>query len=296
MPEKHLGETFWDHVAEFAKRMKIVLITFVVSIFVILVLPANTDFFALTSNYKPLISVLLDYMRNSVLPPNVKLFATSVSDPITLYVFASVVIAIIITMPVFAYETYKFVNPALYPNERRAIFPFVTIVTALFIAGAFFGYFFLAPAFIQGFFPFYYMVGAELWMSIMDFYNILFFTIVISGAIFTIPAFFVLLTKFNIIHTKMFAKKRKYIYAGLGVIAMLISPGATPQGDLYLFVALAALFEASIFMAKKYERGVNPQNVPVLLKFFSSTHRCKNCNTELDNNLSFCPNCKKSLV
>ena len=82
------------------------------------------------------------------------------SDPITLYAYAAVVFAVGITLPVFAYEAYKFIDPALYPHERKAIFPFVSIVTVLFVFGAIFGFFFLAPSFIQGFIPFYTAVNA----------------------------------------------------------------------------------------------------------------------------------------
>ena len=176
------------------------------------------------------------------------------SDPITLYAYAAVVFAVGITLPIFAYEAYKFIDPALYPHERKAIFPFVTVVSVLFVLGAIFGFFFLAPSFIQGFIPFYSAVNAVEIFPIMDFYNTVFFTIIMSGVIFTIPAFFVLLVRFGIIHTESVTKQRKYIYAGIAIAAMLISPGATPIGDLYLFLALLALVEVSVFVGKIYEK------------------------------------------
>jgi sec-independent protein translocase protein TatC len=285
---------FWVHVTEFVKRMKIVLAVFLGSLLVMLVLPGNSDFFALTNDYKPLMSVLLVYINKMFLPPDATLFASSMSDPITLYVYAALIFAIGITLPVFAYQAYKFVNPALYPRERKAIFPFVTAVTALFILGAFFGFFFLAPSFIQGFFPFYDAVNAIKMFPIMDFYNTVFFTIIISGVLFTIPVFFVLLVKFNIVKTKMVTGKRKYAYAGLAIAAMLISPGATPSGDLYLFVALALLFEVSIFVGKRFERKVPPTTTaPTLTQFFSSGPTCRYCNAEVESSRNgYCPHCR----
>ena len=127
--------------------------------------------------------------------------------------------------------------------------------------------------------------------SIMDFYNLLFFTIIISGAIFTIPAFFVLLVKFGVVHTGLFSRKRKWVYLGIVVLAMLITPGATPQGNLYLSVALVALFEVSIFMGKRYERHTV---LPTFQLFPKST--CRFCHKEVDGKSGFCPNCKKSLT
>jgi sec-independent protein translocase protein TatC len=295
MAEEPVGLTFWDHVAEFVKRMKIVLATFLVSLFVMLILPGNSDFLAVTSSYEPLMSVIVKRIAAMTMPKNFQLIATSMSDPITLYVFAALVFAVAITLPVFAYEAYKFVDPALFQHERKMVFPFVSAVAVLFIAGGAFGFFFLVPAFIQGFVPFFNAVNAMQIFPIMDFYNTIFFTILLGGFLFTIPAFFVLLVKFNILNTKMFAKKRKWIYLALIGAAMLVSPGATPLGDLYLFIALAMMFEVSMLAAKRYEHGSGTANVPAVLKFFSKTQTCKFCHTEADANLKFCPTCNRVL-
>jgi len=301
-------EGFWGHVTEFIKRMKVVLATFLVSILVLLVLPGNSDFFATTDNYKPLMSVLITYINKIFLPPEAKLFASSMSDPITLYVYAALIFAIAITLPIFAYEAYKFVDPALYPHEKKAIFPFISITTFLFVAGAIFGFFFLAPSFIQGFFPFYRAIDVQLLIPVMDFYNTVFFTIIISGVLFTIPAFFVLLVKFGVLHTKTFAKQRKYIYAGLGILAMLISPGATPQGDLYLFIALLVLIEVSLQIGKRYEKKTGTVGSQSMLSQFLSpsspprnttptvTATCRYCNSIINEKAPYCPSCKKFLT
>jgi len=139
-------------------------------------------------------------------------------------------------------------------------------------------------------FPFFTAVGAEMMFSIMDFYNMLFFTIIVSGVIFTIPAFFVLLVKFGVIRTSMFSRKRKYVYLGIVVLAMLITPGATPQGNLFLSLALVALFEVSMFMGKRYEHP----NISPPFKLFSKP-TCGFCNQEVDGNDGFCPHCNRAL-
>jgi sec-independent protein translocase protein TatC len=297
MPEvQSFFEGFWGHLTEFIKRMKVVLGTFLVTLMVFLVLPGNSDFFAMTDSYKPLMSVLLTHIGDMFLPKDGMLFATSMSDPITLYVYAALVFAIGATLPVFAYEAYKFIDPALYPHERKAIFPFISVVAALFIFGAVFGFFFLAPSFISGFVPFYDAVKAVYLFPIMDFYNTIFFTIIVSGLLFTIPAFFVLLVKFGVLHTKTVTKQRKYIYAGLGIAAMLISPGATPLGDLYLFVALLALVEFSIFAGKRFEHKMGTTNAQsALSKWLAPAPVCRFCNSEVQENQRCCPSCKRFL-
>jgi sec-independent protein translocase protein TatC len=284
------ANTFLGHFAELTKRLKVVIFTFILATIVMLILPGNTDFLAMTGNYQPLMSVFLKAVRDMTLPRNVQLIALQIEDPITLYVMAALVFSITITIPVLAYEIYKFVDPALHPQERKAIYPFIAVVSGLFVAGGFFGFFFLFPAFVYSMFPFFTAVGAEMMFSIMDFYNLLFFTIIISGAIFTIPAFFVLLVKFGVIHTSMFSRKRKWVYLGIVVLAMLITPGATPQGNLFLSIALVALFEVSMFIGKRYES--HPASLPI--KLFQKT-TCRFCKKEVYGKSSYCPNCQKSL-
>jgi sec-independent protein translocase protein TatC len=294
MPEiQNIFEGFWGHVTEFIKRMKIVLAVFVVSLFILLILPGNSDFFAMTNDYKPLMSVLLVYIGNMFLPQGAQLFANSMSDPITLYAYAAVMFAVGITLPVFAYEAYKFIDPALYPHEKKTIFPFVSIVTVLFVFGAVFGFLFLAPQFIQGFIPFYTAVNAIQIFPIMDFYTTIFFTVIISGFLFTIPAFFVVLVKFGILHTKTITKQRKYIYAGLAVAAMVISPGATPIGDLYLFLALLILVEISIFVGRSVEKKNGNVDTQSLISKWFNPPTCKFCHAVIDENVQYCPSCKR---
>jgi sec-independent protein translocase protein TatC len=297
MPDgQGLFEGFWGHITEFIKRMKIVLAVFVVALFVMLILPGSSDFFATTDNYKPLMSVLLVSIAGMFLPADVQLFAGSMSDPITLYAYAAVVFAVGFALPVFAYEAYKFIVLVLFPHERKSIFPFVFAVSALFVGGGLFGFFFLAPSFIQGFMPFYDALNAVKLFPIMDFYGIVFLTIIVSGIIFTIPAFFVVLVKFGVLHTKTVSKNRKYVYAGLAITAMVISPGATPLGNLYLFLALFFLVEISVFVGKRFENKLGQgESQSLLSKWISPTKACRFCNSQLQENAQYCPTCKRYL-
>ncbi len=288
------SNSFWGHVTELIKRMKVVLFVFLVATIVMLVLPGTTDFLAMTSNYQPLVSVFLRNIRDMVLPDNVKLIALQISDPITLYVMASLVFSVSVTIPVFAYEAYKFVVPALKPEEKKAIFPFVSIVSVLFVVGAVFGFYFLFPTFVNSMFPFFSAVGAELMFSLMDFYNMLFFTIIVSGLLFTVPAFFVLLVKFGILKTSMFSHKRKYLYLGMLVLALFISPGATPQGDLYIMISLVALFEVSMLVARRFEKKQANSSGFLSTPFtMFSNPTCKFCHAVTDLDSHFCHQCKR---
>ncbi|MEM2876148.1 MAG: twin-arginine translocase subunit TatC, partial [Candidatus Bathyarchaeia archaeon] len=219
MPEGE-EKTFSEHTEELIKRLKVVLITFIFSLVVMMVLPGNTNFITDPLNfYEPFAATFLKYIRERVLPPEVTLIGLEVTAPIELYVMAAVIFAIAITMPVFAYEAYRFIDPALTPEEKRNVYPFVLVVCILFVAGSMFGLFVLSPYFILSLLPFFQAVGAEPVIGIMDFYNVLFIATLATGLIFVFPVFFVLLVKFGVLSTGIFRRNRKYLYLGLLILA-----------------------------------------------------------------------------
>src|SRR5438132_12926192 len=92
-----------------------------------MVLPADASFLNdPLSFYKPLISVIILYIKARLLPPNVLLIAGSFTAPIELYLLASVVFGLIVSLPLLAYEGYRVIDPALTPNDRKALYAFVT--------------------------------------------------------------------------------------------------------------------------------------------------------------------------
>ena len=95
-------------------------------------------------------AVILRKIREQTLPETVRLIGLEFAIPIELYVLASFILGLAITVPVFAYEVYRFVDPALYPNERRDVYPFVASVSILFLVGAVFSYVVLTPRVILG--------------------------------------------------------------------------------------------------------------------------------------------------
>ena len=169
--------SFWEHTEELTKRLRIVLYTLFISTVAMMILPADLSFLKNPLQfYNPLVAVILRFIREQILPPDVELIGLEFTAPIELYLIASFIFGVAVTVPVFAYEIYRFINPALYPHERRDVYPFVASVSVLFVAGALFGYRVLMPYLMLAMFPFFTAVGAEMVISIMDFYTCLLYT------------------------------------------------------------------------------------------------------------------------
>ena len=281
----------WDHIDELAKRLKIVLYTIVISTIAMMVFPGNLSFLTNPLEfYEPLIAVILRSAREQVLPADVKLIGLEFAAPIELYVIASFIFGLAITIPVFAYQIYRFVDPALNPNERGDMYPFVASVSVLFVVGVLFGYWVLTPYMIRAMFPFFSAVGAELVISIMDFYTTLFITTLMTGLIFTFPVFLVLVVKYGIVGTDIFTKNRKYLYAALLIITMIITPDGGHVGNFILFIPMVLLMEIGILFAKRYEKKEELQSA----RWLPEENNCKFCGSTVPIETTFCPKCGRS--
>lgn len=297
MPEEKVYEdkrmSFWDHTEELARRLKVVIYMLAISTVAAMVFPANMSFLNNPFEfYEPLIAVILRTMKDQVLPPEVRLIGLEFVAPIELYVMASFVFGLAITFPVFAYEVFRFVDPALYPHERRDIYPFLSSFLTLFILGLVFGYFVLTPSVIRATIPFFSAVGAEPTISIMDFYMLLFSTTLITGLTFTFPVFLVLLVKYGVMETSVLRNNRRYLYAAMFIFVCILTPDGA-LANFLLFFPMVALLEGGILVARRYEkRGITPGRISLFRH--REEVKCKFCGTSISRDTTFCPKCKKS--
>ena len=286
----------WSHLTELASRLKIILYSLFLTTTLFMVFPANSDFLHDPFGfYDPLIALVLRQVTKDVLPPSVQLIAGEFTAPLEIYLIASLLLGIATSAPIIGYEIYRYVDPALYPDERKAIYPFVISFTVLFLIGSIFGYKILAPFMLWAMIPFFRLTGAVPIIFVMDFYNLVFITALTSGFSFTLPVFFVLLVKFGIIKTSYVTSRRRYIYAALYVITAVVTPDGGPIADIALFVPMAILLELAVFFGKRIEKRQGPIRLRSDAKK-SVYLKCKFCGALLDPKSSFCPNCDKSHV
>jgi len=283
----------WDHVTELTKLLRLWIYTFITATMVFMVLPADLSFlndpFAF---YKPFVSVILLGIRDRLLPSSVQLISGSFTAPIEIYFLSSIVLGFAVSVPVLAYEIYRFVDPALLPHERQAVLPFVSGFSLLFLAGMLFGLFILLPFVVYGTLLFLPITGAAPFVNIGDFYSLVFFTVLATGFLFTFPVFLVLLVKFGITGTNILRRNRKYLYVGLLILTFLITPDGSLFSNVALFVPIIVLLEASVLVARRYEKHRPPGRRGAA----SQTLRCAFCDGPIDAGGVFCGRCGKSKV
>ena len=281
----------WDHVAELAKLLKIWIYTFVIATIAFMVLPADLSFLENPlGNYRPFVSLVLVGIKGRLLPSTVQLIAGDFTAPIELYVITSVVLGFAVSVPVLAYEIHAFVDPALRPQERDSVYPFVTAFSLLFVAGCLFAFFVLLPFVVFGTLIFLGYTGAAPLVNINDFYSLVFFTVLITGISFTLPVFLVLLVKFRVFDTRVLTKRRKYLWVGTYILTAIVTPDGGPLADVALFVPIIILLEGSVLVARRYEKRL-PKGQPTRERLVL---RCFHCEGPIDSGGIFCGRCGKS--
>lgn len=292
--------TLLEHLKELKDRVKVSLMAIAITTVIMMVVPAQLKFGLEEAiyAYKPLVSVLLDMIRDQLLPPGWTLLAIKVTSPLELYFIASLAFGLIFSSPIIGYEVYKYVDPALYPHERRMIYPFLTAFIGLFTAGVIFGYLILAPFTFKAMGIFFDLVGASPEIHVMDFYSMVFTVVVVTGLVFTSPAILVLLVKIGLMSTKTITRNRKYIY-GIGyIVSAFITPDGGMFTNLLLLGVFVALIEGAVIVARRYEKEREKEMMEGGGEGESREKEkpsdvCKFCGARLGGRV-FCPSCGRA--
>ena len=254
---------FTQHLEELAERLRVVIISVMIATCAVAFLPAdlpfNLDSFANASNplggftsylNSTLVSAVIRKIKADVLPEKAKLIAYSWVDSFSVYFIISFVLGTVICLPIIAYEVYAYVNPALYPHERKFFLAFSLAFICLFVFGAWYSYVLLAPITIKFLYYFALATGAEPIFSIRDFFYFIGLIVVISGFFFTLPIGLTLAIRYEVVDPKTLEEKRRLVIFAILVVAAIITPDPTPVSMLLISVPFIMLYEASIRLGK----------------------------------------------
>ena len=181
-----------------------------------------------------------------------KLVILGPTDVVWVYFMIAGVVAVTVTIPVAAYQVWKFVQPAMNRETQRATLLFIPGMAALFLTGIAFGYFILYPMVLQFMMStaagdFTAMYTAQRYFSFMIHMTVPF------GLLFEMPAVVMFLTRLGILNPHRLAKARKMSYFILVIVAVTITPPDI-LSDIVVIVPLFLLYEISIGISKAVYR------------------------------------------
>ena len=256
-------QSVWDHLEELSRRLRRVVIVIVVATAVIISLPSNpAEILRLNlSGYRPLISLILEFIQDALLPEGVNLIAFNWLDTFYIYFMVAVVLGTLVSTPYMAYELYQFIAPALYPSEKRRMYAFIVVVTGLFTMGTLYAWFILLPTTFTVLYNFVYQSKVLPFFSIKDFYNMVSFGLLGSGIFYTFPVVIYFLVAADLVMVQTLKANRKQLFLALLLITAIFTPDPTPFSMLLMSIPFYLLYEITIQILSRIKKEPEDKSV-----------------------------------
>ena len=187
------------------------------------------------------------------LPQGKDLGFKDIVEPFMVTIKVSLLVSIIAASPYWFYQFWKFVEPALYPSERKYILPFSVVSMFLFILGTAFCFWVIMPMALE-FLISWGQQFAEPDITVQGYISFLTLLVIGFGLVFEAPLILVVLSLFGVINAKMLKSARRHVIVGCFVIAALITPPDWVS-QIGMAVPLYFMFEIAILIILAMEKS-----------------------------------------
>lgn len=169
---------------------------------------------------------------------------------------------IVVAFPYIIIELWRFISPALHPNERKNSVFLINFVWILFLLGILCGYFLILPFAINFGLLFKISDSITQLFDLSD-YTTLFMQVVLGmGTVFLFPVIVYFLTSIGILTPKFMRTYRRHAIVLIMVVAAVITP-ADVLSMLMAAFPLLLLYEFSIMMsAYTYKKVQSRSQLP----------------------------------
>jgi sec-independent protein translocase protein TatC len=185
------------------------------------------------------------------LPEGSSMIATEVASPFFAPFKLTLFCGIFFSIPYILYQTWSFIAPGLYINERKLILPLLISSSLLFYLGIFFAYYAVFPilfSFLTTTVPSNITIMTDI-NHYLDFILKLFFAFGIS---FEIPIATILLIKSNFITIEKLSSNRPYVILFAFFVGMLLTPPDVIS-QILLAIPIWILFEIGLVLGKYFK-------------------------------------------
>jgi sec-independent protein translocase protein TatC len=227
-----------DHIEEMVKRLGIVLVA--------MALVSGVVF--------PIADDLINFIWYSLLPGPMGPGAAKprVYDPLALILArlkVSSLAGFVIALPLFVYQTYRFMRPGLYPNERRYYLAAVPTSLILALAGVAFAFYLILPVIFTYFLQ--YSEGVTMIaFGLTETFGLMTLLMGFFALVFQIPLFVMLAIMMGVTSRAWLASKRLYFWGAFLGLSFLFSPDPTGMAPILVAATMITLFEGTLEMLR----------------------------------------------
>ncbi|MET1039281.1 MAG: twin-arginine translocase subunit TatC [Aeromicrobium sp.] len=164
----------------------------------------------------------------------------------------SLVAGIIGSSPVWLWQIWAFILPAMHRNEKRWALLLTATGAPLFVGGAALAYLVLPKAIdvLIGFVP----DGVDNLVTGAEYFDFVVRMMLVFGVAAEIPLVVILLNRLGIVSGKQLANARPWTIIGIFVFAAVATPSTDPLSMLFLAVPMTVLYFISEVIARLTDR------------------------------------------
>lgn len=240
----------WIHFEELMSRLRKIVYVMVFTLVVVMSLPADLSKLARfeLTDYELLVTALMEYIQDTLLPDGVTLIAFNWLDSFYIYMSLSFAISFVVTLPYLAYQVYGFIAPAIYENEKKSIFTFVIVFMGLFMFGAAYSYYVIVPTTFSVLYKFVYQTRVMPFYAVKDFFDVITFGLLGSGLLYTFPIVIYFLVQIDLLTLEELKSMRRHLFVALSILTAVLTPDPTPVSMILMTIPFYVLFEIMLIV------------------------------------------------
>src|SRR3989454_3350306 len=188
-------------------------------------------------------------------PPSVTRSVFTPQEAFAIQLQSALFLALVTGMPIIGYHAAKFVAPALYEPEKKAILRILVPSIILFIIGVLLAFFLLLPFTIRFLYSVAPSIGAQVqFWDLGEFFGFTLFFTLSFGATFELPIVMYALTATTVVPTKTWWKYWRFAVIGIFFFAALITPDTSGVTMLFVAFPMVGLYFGGYAAAAIHER------------------------------------------
>lgn len=238
--------SFLDHLEELRWRILKGLIGIIFGVIIAFIF---ADFFIQQFILGPARADFFVYQMLPINAVDLSLISRKLPGQFFTYWGTLIIIGAIIGSPIFIYQLWAFIEPALGSGKKLKTVLNALFINFFFILGVTFGYFILVPFAIQFFTQFVISDVISNEFDINEYFTSVSMWTLSCGILFQIPVVTYFLSKIGLLTPEMMKKYRRHAIVGAFVVSALLTP-PDPISQFLIAVPLVVLYQFSILLSR----------------------------------------------
>lgn len=246
--------TFWDHLDELRSTLlRIAVVFFSVAVILfffktflfekIVLAPTGSEFFL----YRLLGTDMSLQLQN-----------IEISAQFFIHLKVTLLAALVLCFPCFIYEIWKFVAPALYEDEKKAVKGAFAFSGILFYLGVATAYCLIFPLMLNFFAQYQVSGDVKNVFSLSSYISMMVTTLLMFGIVFEFPTVIAVMSSMRIVTKDVLKAYRRHALCVIMILAAIITPSGDPFTLLICTAPMYLLYEFSIIICKEQKNEEQP--------------------------------------